>query len=90
LWSIGVPARIWKIHFFLFAQLRQALNQFRVLDWIERHVDLLVLFQFHYSAFVNDASKVQYAVVIEIIRLQRCSLLAARTAISMMWETYIP
>ena len=58
------------------AQLTQALNQFRVLDWIERHVDLLVLFQFHHSAFVNDASKVQYAVVIEIMRLQRCSLLA--------------
>src|SRR5208282_2366743 len=44
------------------AQLTQALNQFRVLDWIERHVDLLVLLQFHHSAFANDASKVQYAV----------------------------
>lgn len=26
------------------AQLTQALDQFRVLDWIERHVDLLFLF----------------------------------------------
>jgi hypothetical protein len=47
-----------------------------VLDWIERHVDLLVLFQFHHSAFVDDASKVQYAVVIEVMGLQRSSLLA--------------
>jgi hypothetical protein len=58
------------------AQLTQTLNQFRVLDWIERHVDLLVLFQFLHSAFANDASKVKYAVVVEIMGLQRNSLLA--------------
>ena len=58
------------------AQFAQALNQFRVLNWIEWRVDLLVLFQFHHPAFVDDASKVQYAVVVEIMRLQHGGLLA--------------
>jgi len=45
-----------------------------MLDWIERHVDLLVLFQFHHSTFANDSPKVQYAVVVEIVRLQSSRL----------------
>jgi hypothetical protein len=38
-----------------------------MLNRVEWHEDLLILFQLHHSAFANNTSKVQYAVVIEIM-----------------------
>lgn len=46
---------------------------------VERHVDLLILLQFLNSASANDASEVQYTVVVEIMGLQRSDLLAPAT-----------
>ncbi len=78
--------------FLSFAELAQSSDEFRmpVVVGVERHVNLLAFFQVQQSTLVNDASKMQYIVVVQIMGLQWSSLLASATKQSDQQSEGIP
>lgn len=81
LWSAGVPRRLWKTHLFPWpnSHKRRVSSACQGCVGVERHVNLLVLFQLHNTTFVNYTAEMQYTVLVQIVRLQGSSFLASAT-----------